>query len=1004
MANIMRLPRIFVAALVALLAANDVLAEIRSISIVGADRVATANLDGPDSAWRIVVSGTSDDGDVFDVTPNARFRADPAGIIRVNESGIVTPVADGTASVVASVGELETTFQFTVRHVNKPRKLNFVTDVAPLFTRFGCNSGGCHGKKGGQEGFELALLGFEPQLDYDRLVKEGDGYRIDLESPAESYLLQKAIKAEPHAGGKRFDKDSAAYRRLLRWIEQGASIDGDDASVVRRIEVLPTRSTIKIGGRQQLTVLAHMSDGSIRDVGQFAQFESNQPGVVTVDHDGLVSAEDTAGVAGVMIRYQAHVDVFHASVPTGRQVGEFPKPLNLADEHVFAQLKRLGIPASNTCDDATFIRRATLDIAGRLPTVEELESFTGSTAGAKFARLIDRLLESDDHASYFAGKWAAMLRNRRNTDRDSKAPTEAFYNWIRDGIRENRPYDEFVRDVLTASGEEGKVPPVVWYRSASDPSAQLEDVAQLFLGQRIQCARCHHHPFEKWSQDDYYGMAAFFSRLEVEDRPKQKKQKTKPPVKVSFKPGRAEAKHPRTGKPILPTPLESDSVQIDEKSDPRESLAEWMTRADNRFMPRVLANRYWKHFLGRGLVEPEDDLRVTNPASNPDLLDALAAHFVKSKFDSRALIRTICLSRTYRLSSAAKSGNIQDTQNYSRFLPRRLKAEILLDAIDVVTKTKTRFSGQGDKVRAIELPDNINGSHFLSAFGRPAGLSVCECERASAATLAQQLHMLNSPEIIEKVRGNRAGELSTDKRPHEQRIRDLYLVAIAREPLPAELAALQNYIDAKLGTSAKSPSNAEAPEPKAKPIRAAKSAIVQVTTITSSAKTSGDVSAKRAFDNDSKTRWSIRGKGHWIQVELSSAKSFTEIRAGFTKGERKYSFDLQFSNDGKSWTKAQRFESAGKGDGLQTFKFPSQTAKFVRMTHQGNSTGNDWANLHTLELPGIEAASDSIAVETVDRPIQSLSPQPASKIDEARKAYADIIWALINTKEFQFNH
>jgi len=556
-----------------------------------------------------------------------------------------------------------------------------------------------------------------------------------------------------------------------------------------------------------------MSDGAVRDVGRLARFEANQPGIIKVTPDGLASPSDTAGVASIMVRYQAHVNVFRAIVPTGESIDSLPTPRNFVDELVFSQLRRIGIPISDTCDDGTFIRRATIDIAGRLPTVDELTAFTEDTDSEKFARLIARLVDSDDSADYFAGKWASMLRNRRNSEKDPRGPTEAFYKWIRDGLRQNRPYDEFVRGVLTATGKEVESPPVVWYRFANEPSAQLEDVAQMFLGQRIQCARCHHHPFEKWSQRDYRGMAAFFSRIEVEDRPKQKKQKVKPPLTVSFKPGRAEVKHPKTGESVLPTPLEGSPVEASEEDDPRVALANWMTQPDNRFFARVLVNRYWKHFMGRGLVEPEDDLRTTNPPTNPELLDALADSFVESGFDIRNLISLICNSKTYQLSSAANGINLHDRQNYSRFQPRRLKAEVLLDSIDTVTLTKTRFSGVGADVRAVQLPDNQSGSYFLSAFGRPAGLSVCECERTASATLAQQLHLINSPEILAKVQGERAKVLSKDDRPHGERIRDLYRVTLSREPRDDELATLLSYLaerDAeKLEASAKNSATAQ---------------------------------------------------------------------------------------------------------------------------------------------------------------------------------------------------
>ena len=785
--------------LIGLLTASASAAEpkLRSIVVESPGGLAAVVLAGPDSGWQVVVSGHADNGQVTDVTRRAKFKTEPQDIVEVSEAGMIRPRADGKAAVIVRVDELETRINVETRNIANPQNLNFTVDVAPLFTRYGCNSGGCHGKTGGQDGFELALLGFEPHLDYDRLVKEGDGYRIDLEKPDDSLLLLKSTLGDKHTGGKRFERDSTPYQMMRRWIAQGAPLKGDSDADVERIEVLPRERLLQHGAQQQLLVLAHLSDGTVRDVTRLSKFESNGDEILDSSEHGVVTAGKQLGVAAIMVRYQTHVDVFRAIVPLGESIEgvPLPKPINFVDELIFEQLRRLGIPASETCDDGTFIRRATIDIAGRLPTPDETTAFVTDADSKKFGRLIDRLLDSDDHADYFAGKWATLLRNRRNSDKDPREPTEAFYKWIRDALRKNQPYDQLVRGVLTATGEVVTSPPVVWYRSANEPSMQLEDVAQLFLGQRIQCARCHHHPLEKWSEQDYYGMAAFFSRLEVTEPKPDKKQKTTPPASVSFKPGRAETEHPKTGESLRPTPLGQTPLDIANESDPREALVDWMTKPENGYFARSLANRYWKHFLGRGLVEPEDDLRATNPPTNPQLLDALADHFVKSGFDLRELTRSICTSRTYRLSSKAEGLNIHDSQNYSRFLPRRLNAEVSLDAIDTVTDMKTRFTGVGADVRAVQLPDNQNGSYYLSTFGRPAGLSVCECERATSATLSQQLHMLNSPEMLEKLKGKRAQNLAKDKRPHEDRIRELFLIAFSREPRDQEMEKLLGHIE-----------------------------------------------------------------------------------------------------------------------------------------------------------------------------------------------------------------
>ena len=761
-----------------------------SIAVELPENLKQIQLAGPEQLWQLVVTGETAEGHHFDATTQSQFVAAPEGVVHIDQTGRVTPRSDGRATVTVTVGNAQTRVEFVVEHIDEPRKLDFVTDVAPLFTRHNCNSGGCHGKKGGQEGFELALLGFEPHLDYGRLVADDGGYRIDLDAPDDSYLLLKATGAEEHAGGPRFAKDSDSYRLLRRWIAQGAPLRGDSDAVVERIEVLPSERILSRDSSQRLMVAAHLSDGSIRDVSALVTYESNQPERLTVTEHGLVTSGDHPGIAAVMVRYQAYVDVFRAVVPTGEKFEEYPQPLNFVDVAVFAQLKKLGIPASETCDNGTFIRRATIDIAGRLPTLEETDSFTRDGGQDKHEKLIDRLLASEDHSAYFASKWAAMLRNQRGNSKEEAQRTAAFHAWIQDGLQKNRPYDAFVRDVLLATD---KSPAAVWFISADEPSAQVEDVAQLFLGQRIQCARCHHHPLEKWSQHDYYGMTAFFSRVKV-TKPSGKGKNAKP-ASLMIASGTAEAEHPETRESIAPTPLEDAPLEIDENQDPREPLAEWMTAPENRFFARTLVNRYWKHFLGRGLVEPEDDMRATNPPVNSELLDALAEHFVESGFNLQALTRAICTSQTYRLSSTANGINVNDHQNYSRFLPRRLHAEVLLDSIDTVTVSQSRF--EAGVRRAVLVPDNVSGSYFLNIFGRPRGQSVCECERSSAATLAQQLHLLNSPEILEKVSGRRADDLAKDDdRSPEEKIRELYRLALSRESRPEELKALVNHLAA----------------------------------------------------------------------------------------------------------------------------------------------------------------------------------------------------------------
>ncbi len=760
-------------------------------------------LAGRDASQQVLVTGHYNQDVVRDLTEQVRYKADPADLVAITPTGLVTPRKEGRGHIkIEGPGGVTATTAVRVTNLIEDVPVHFQNEVVPLFTKLGCNAGGCHGKAGGQNGFKLSLLGFEPGEDYEYLVKEDRGRRLQPSAPEQSLLLRKATGAIGHGGGKRLDPQSPSYSILRRWIEQGARYGSPDEPVVERIQILPRQRVLERSGRQQLLVVAHLSDGSTRDVTRMAQFEVNQPDLAEVSATGLVTIKQLPGIVAVMARFQSQVDVFRATIPLGVAVVDLPPARNFIDELVFQQLKRLGLPPSPACDDATFLRRVTIDIAGRLPTRAEVEQFLSDKDANKDKRLVDRLLDSGDYADYFANKWSAILRNRRSSSADDPKPTAAFHDWIRNSLHQNLPYDQFARAILTATGEEVKNPPVVWYREVKDPSAQTEDAAQLFLGQRIGCARCHHHPFEKWSQQDYYGLAAFFSRLDVKDPPAPKPKKgarpePKLPLLVSHKPGDPELMNPRTGRLVPPTALGGKVVEVAAEADPREKLADWLAEKDNPFFARALVNRYWKHFFGRGLVEPEDDLRATNPPTNPELLDALAKHFVESKYDVKALIRTLCTSQTYRLSAVPNTHNADDRQNFSRFLPKRLPAEVLLDAIDEVTQAKTEFKGVAKGTRAVQLPDNLVDSYFLSVFGRPDATSACECERSSDGTLAQCLHMLNSLELLGKIGGGRAKQLATDKRPHAERLRDLYLVALGREPTKEETAVLVAYIEGK---------------------------------------------------------------------------------------------------------------------------------------------------------------------------------------------------------------
>lgn len=749
-------------------------------------------LRGRDARQQLLVTATLSDGQLRDLTRDVAYRVEPAGVLSVDSTGLARPLADGKATIHVSGPEgLAAQLEAAVTNFVDDPEVNFPNSIVPVFTKYGCNSGGCHGKASGQNGFKLSLLGFEPGEDFEHLVKEGRGRRLFPSAPDESLLLKKAINAMPHGGGQRLEADSHEYRLLRRWIAQGMPFGKPTDPTVQRISITPQARSMARNGQQQVVVLAHYSDGSTEDVTRLAQYEPNSTEMAEVAATGLVKTMDLAGDVAVMARYQGQVAVFRASMPLGAKVEKLPPAKNFIDELVFKKLKTLGVPPSEVSDDATFLRRATVDIAGRLPTADEARQFLADADPAKRDKLVDRLVDSGEYADYFANKWSAILRNRRQRATFLRG-TYGFHDWIRESLYQNVPYDKFVRGVLTATGDMGENPPVAWYREVNNVEQQVEDCAQLFLGLRIQCARCHHHPFEKWSQRDYYGFAAFFSQVQRKPGAEVDEQR------IYHKRGEAGATNPKTGERLKPTGLGAEPAAVAPENDPRQALADWMADPANPFFAPSLVNRYWKHFFSRGIVDPEDDMRVTNPASNPELLEALARHFIQSGFDLKNLVRTICKSQTYQLSAEPNEYNGNDKQNFSRYYPKRLPAEVLLDGLDTATGATTGFAGLPSGTRAVQLPDAGVGSYFLTVFGRPESASACECERSGEANLAQSLHLLNSSEVQGKLTSGsgRAAAFAKDtQRPAEEHIREMYLTVYSREPAADELKIALAHLD-----------------------------------------------------------------------------------------------------------------------------------------------------------------------------------------------------------------
>ena len=768
-------------------------------------------LNSADAHQQLLATGAGD----LDLTRTVTWSSVPEGVVAIDKGGRVTPIADGTATVVATTAAgISTTFPVSVMHSGSPAPIHFANQIVPVFTKYGCNGGGCHGKAAGQNGFRLSLLGFEPGEDYEHLVKESRGRRLFPAAPERSLLLTKGTAQVPHGGGRRIEPGSDDYKLLVRWIAQGMPLGAADAPAFTRVEVFPTERTLPLNGEQQLVVTAHYADGSTEDVTRSALYEPNDKDMASADALGRVHVFNQPGEVAVMVRYQGKVAVFRGTVPLGVEVASLPPARTFVDELVFRQLKKVGLPPSDVADDATFLRRVTIDIAGRLPTLQEQEAFfkdcaqrrqgalkpsndrippepTPATAAARDA-VIDRLLASPEYAEYFANKWSALLRNRRSDAKQARG-TLAFHDWIRESILRNKPYDRFVREIITASGDLQENPPVAWYRQVKSLQNQLEDTAQLFLGQRLQCAQCHHHPYERWSQADYWSFGAFFSQVGY--RPgTQPGEET-----LVHRRGMPQATNKKTGKPVPPAGLGDPIPGLSPDGDPREALADWMTSPENRFLARALVNRYWKHFFNRGLVDPEDDVRDTNPATNPELLDTLAARFVKSGFDLKELVRTLTRSTVYQLSAVPNAHNTRDRHHFSRYYPRRLNAEVLYDSLNLLAGTDVKFDSLPPGTRAVALPDNSfnAGNYFLTVFGRPDSASACECERSADASLSQSLHLLNAKDIQDRLASDSGRAIRLAKEPENAdagSITRLYQLAYARTPQPDELKISLDYL------------------------------------------------------------------------------------------------------------------------------------------------------------------------------------------------------------------
>ncbi len=780
--------------LVALLPATVSAAPKRPAALAPAEKLelfpAGVRLTGHADAQQLLLTATDPSGKKRDATEQAVYRVSNPKIARVSKTGLLTPLADGKAELWITLGKSKARAPLSVSGLATVPALSFVHDIEPVLSRRGCNQGGCHGKATGQNGFRLSLFGFDPKYDYSALVQEGRGRRVSTTNPDDSLLLQKAANLLPHGGGKRIEKESETFALIRRWLEQGAPYDQPNRPELVSLTATPSERLLGKNQSQRMVVTATYTDGATHDVTRDCLFRSNEEGVATVDEEGRVRASKNPGGAAVMASYMGKVAVFQAAVPLGAPAKAFkPFPVqNFVDELIFKKLKQVGAPPSELCTDGEFIRRVSIDLCGRLPEPEEVRAFLADADPDKRKKLVDRLLDDPDYAAFMALKWAGILRNTGQY----KNAAYAFHSWIREAFATNMPYDQFVRSIVSAQGEWEEQPATAWFWQFRDGGITelTEDVSQLFLGQRLQCAKCHHHPYEKWGQDDFYGLAGFFTRM-------GRKIIREPGYYYAARRVMDGLTNPRTGKRVEPKVLDGPVLTVVDGEDPRVKLADWMVDPANPYFAPTFVNRMWAHFMGRGLVEPLDDMRVTNPPTNPELMQALSKDFIERKFDVKALLRTIVTSRTYQLSSNPNQYNGPDRQNYARHYPKRLMGEVMLDGIDQLTGVKTRFSGVSAQARAINLPHEQFSSYFLDVFGRPPQLSSpCECARDNGANLSQVLHLANSGELDNKIAHGqgRAALLAKSDKPMKERIEELYLRAFSRFPTPEELTKASDYV------------------------------------------------------------------------------------------------------------------------------------------------------------------------------------------------------------------
>ena len=753
----------------------------------------TIDLSGADASHRLIVQAKDADGITSDVSPKANVTIADPSVAQWVDRRVVT-AGDGQTRLEVEFQGKKIAIPINATDARERDVVSFERDVVPILTKSGCNSGRCHGAARGKDGFHLSLFGYDAEGDHFGLTEQIAGRRINYAMPAESLLLRKAVGAVRHTGGKLMDESDDAYQKIHRWISEGARLDKLEHPDPVSLTLFPPLTTTIAGQQQSIVVMATYHDGSTRDVTDLCVYSTTNDHVATIDAEKGIQTHH-AGEGFVMARFATITQRAPVIVlPTERDQPETDLTDLIAsddgnpiDQWVAAKLKRLRLRPSASCDDATFLRRVYLDLIGLTPSTEDYQRYFQWPPQTRRTQLVDELLDQPEFVDLWAMKWGELLRIRTANQVSYKA-LMGFHQWLRDSLADNTPWNQIAAQVLSAEGGTFENPPANYYQIEPDPLQITENVAQVFLGMRIQCAKCHNHPFDRWTMDDYYGFADFFSQIDF-------KQSRDPREFIVYNRGRGEIEHFIKGRDVQPKFLGGETPEVGNR-DRRAVLADWIASADNPFFAQRMTNWVWQHHFGRGIVDPVDDFRISNPPSNPELLEGLSKRFAEHEYDIRWLVRTICLSDTYQRSSLARDSNTDDVANFSKASVRRIRAEFLLDSISQITGTGNRFPRLPADARAVQIADGAVSNYFLSTFGRTPRETVCSCEVESTPTLSQAFHLLNGDTTNKKIRdGDRVGQWLDEGWTAEQIISELYRLCFSREITTAEKQRLVETID-----------------------------------------------------------------------------------------------------------------------------------------------------------------------------------------------------------------